>query len=201
MTKRILMAALLGGLALYAWETVAHLALPLGEAGVRALPNEAPVLDGLKRNIPDAGFYFFPAPPSMAGMTAQQRHVAQQAAADRMRQGPAGIIVVHPGGMDMISPKQLVTQFGADVFVMLVAAILLAYVPGASFGTRLFLVALTGLFPVLRSNVAYWNWYGFPTVYVLAQAAIHVGGALAGGLVVAALVKSPSRAARVQLAS
>lgn len=56
-------------------------------------------------------------------------------------------------------------------------------------------MGLTGLFPVLRSDVAYWNWYGFPTVYLLAQAAIHVGGALAGGLVLAALVKSRSRAA------
>jgi hypothetical protein len=74
-------------------------------------------------------------------------------------------------------------------------------VPGAGFGTRLFLVALTGLFPVLRSEVAYWNWYGFPTVYLLAQAAIHVVGALAGGLVVAALVKSSSRAASAQTAS
>jgi hypothetical protein len=201
MTKRILLAGLLGGLALYAWETVAHLALPLGEAGVRALPNEAPVLDGLKRNIPAAGFYFFPAPPPTVGMTAQQRRQAQQTAADRMRHGPSGIMVVHPDGIDMISPRQLVTQFGSDVFAMLVAAVLIAYVPGAGFGTRLFLVALTGLFPVLRSGVAYWNWYGFPTAYLLAQATIHVVGALAGGLVLAALVKPSSRAASALAAS
>jgi hypothetical protein len=118
MTKRILLAGLLGGLALYAWETVAHLALPLGEAGVRALPNEAPVLDAFKRNIPDAGFYFFPAPQSPAGMTAQQQRQAQQTAADHVRQGPTGIMVVHPNGMDMMSPRQLVAQLGADVFAM-----------------------------------------------------------------------------------
>jgi hypothetical protein len=33
MTKNILLAGLLGGLALFAWESVAHMALPLGEAG------------------------------------------------------------------------------------------------------------------------------------------------------------------------
>ena len=37
MSKKILLAGILGGLALFAWESVAHMALPLGEAGITDL--------------------------------------------------------------------------------------------------------------------------------------------------------------------
>ena len=40
MLKRILLAGVLGGIALFVWEGIAHEVLPLGEAGVKALPNE-----------------------------------------------------------------------------------------------------------------------------------------------------------------
>jgi hypothetical protein len=36
MTKRILLAGLLGGLAMFIWQSVAHVVLPLGEAGIQA---------------------------------------------------------------------------------------------------------------------------------------------------------------------
>jgi hypothetical protein len=35
MAKKILLAGILGGLALFAWESLAHMVLPLGDAGIR----------------------------------------------------------------------------------------------------------------------------------------------------------------------
>ena len=35
--KRIILAALLGGIAMFVWSSIAHMALPLGEAGVRQM--------------------------------------------------------------------------------------------------------------------------------------------------------------------
>src|SRR5437588_13032667 len=116
--KRLLLAGLLGGLALFVWESVAHMALPLGEAGVKSLPNEAPVLAGLKQNIQEPGFYFFPAGDSMKpGMTSEQQRQAFDNQAKLMRAGPAGILVIHPEGMEAITAGKLLTQFGADVLV------------------------------------------------------------------------------------
>jgi hypothetical protein len=79
MEKRILLAGMLGGLALFLWETVAHVVSPLGEAGIRALSNEQAVLAALKENVKEPGFYFFPAPENKPGMTKQQQQAMQVA--------------------------------------------------------------------------------------------------------------------------
>ena len=49
--KRIFLAALLGAIAMFIWTAIAHMALPLGEAGIREIPNEAAVLGAMQSNI------------------------------------------------------------------------------------------------------------------------------------------------------
>ena len=49
--KRIFLAGLLGGIAMFIWTSIAHMALPLGEAGIREIPNEAAVLDAMQSSI------------------------------------------------------------------------------------------------------------------------------------------------------
>src|SRR3954451_14499307 len=44
MTMRVLIAGILGAIAMYVWSTVAHVALPLGQLGLSQMPNEAAVL-------------------------------------------------------------------------------------------------------------------------------------------------------------
>jgi hypothetical protein len=39
-------------------------------------------------------------------------------------------------------------------------------------------------------ELPYWNWYGFPSTYVLATGFVHLMGFVMAGLVVAALVKT-----------
>ena len=47
MTTRTLMTGILGGIAMFIWTSIAHMFTPLGETGVRELPNEAAVLSAL----------------------------------------------------------------------------------------------------------------------------------------------------------
>ena len=73
MFKKLLLAGVLGGLALFAWESIAHMALPLGEAGIRGFADhEAPMLAAMKEHIKEPGFYYFPAPEDKPGQ-AQSR--------------------------------------------------------------------------------------------------------------------------------
>ena len=51
MLKKIVLARVLGGAALFAWESVALMATGLGEAGVRALPREAAVQAAIKASL------------------------------------------------------------------------------------------------------------------------------------------------------
>ena len=62
---KILLTGILGGIVMFIWTSVAHMALPLGEAGVREIPNEAAILSVVQSNIGDqTGLYIFPAPAS-----------------------------------------------------------------------------------------------------------------------------------------
>ena len=61
MTTRYFFAAILGGIAMFIWTSIAHMVLPLGETGVRELPNESAMMDAFKTNLGESrGLYIFP---------------------------------------------------------------------------------------------------------------------------------------------
>jgi hypothetical protein len=58
---RVLFTSILGGIVMFVWTLLAHMALPLGEAGITEIPNESAVLSSMKSNIGDKrGLYIFP---------------------------------------------------------------------------------------------------------------------------------------------
>ena len=173
MTK-VLLAGLLGGLAMFVWESVAHLALPLGQAGVKPLPNEAVVIGALKENVKDGGFYYFPAPTTTPATG----------------NGFTGMMVVQPNASMTINPVQLVTQVVGDMLAVLIAAILLSWTPFPAYGKRVLFVTTMGLLPVLMVDIPYWNWYGFPSSYTISQLVVHVVGFAVAGLVLAKMIRA-----------
>ena len=186
MTNRILLAGLLGGLALFLWEFVAHELTPLGEAGISTLSNEAAVRSALKQAIPHGGLYYFPAPTDVS-------KEAMNKAMEEARNGPYGLMVFYPYGVPVMTPRQLVTQFVLDVAAMLLAAWLLAQLPSAGFAGRFLFVASLGLLPGLRSHIPLWNWYHFPRTYAAAGIGIDLGGFIIAGFILARVVQSRSK--------
>jgi len=58
---RILLAGLLGGIAMFVWTSIAHMATPLAAIGFSKMNHEQGVLDAMKQGVGDhAGLYFFP---------------------------------------------------------------------------------------------------------------------------------------------
>jgi len=193
MLKPLLLAAVLGGLGMFMWEGISREVLPLGQAGVSPLNNEAAIVATLKENVKQPGFYIFPGGEMLnSGLSGDQKKAAMQRATDLWRAGPSGIMVVHPEGLDIESPRTLITQCVLDILVTLIAAFLLSKASaGASYGARVLFVALIGLVPTLSAELPYWNWYGFPTNYILAAGLMHLIGFGLAGLVVAKFVKTP----------
>src|ERR1051326_637937 len=189
MTKRIIVAALLGAVAMFVWESIAHMLLPLGEVGVKALPNEQAMMATVKDTVKESGFYFFPAPEDRPDMTGEQKKQAMYQAMEKSRTGPSGIIITHPNGRTETLTAQLLTQFATDVLAMLVAALLLSRSISKAYGSRVLFVAWMGLLPTLATEVPQWNWFGFPAAYTLAQLTVHLVGFIAGGLVLAKVVQ------------
>ena len=197
MLRRLLLGTLLGGVLAFAWSSVSHLVLPLGEAGVRTLPHEAVVLDALRTNIKQPGLYIFPGDGFGDGATPAQRQAWEQ----RYRTGPAGILVFRPVGGIPLSPMQLLVELGADLLCAGIGA--WAVCRTEAFWRRLLVVTLLGLFAWLSIDVSYWNWYGFPTPYLLASLVDQVGGFLLAGLAIAWIVRPPTltRAQRAERAA
>jgi hypothetical protein len=151
--------------------------------------NEPSVLAALKENVKQPGFYMFPWTDETPGLSKDQ---AMQKTMEKAKAGPAGIMIVHPEGTDYTMGKLLGMQLAFDIGAMLLAAALVSWAGVLKgFGGRVAFVTLLGLFPTLSVDLPFWNWYRFPGVFTSAQFLMHLVGYLAGGLVIAAIVKPP----------
>jgi hypothetical protein len=109
---------------------------------------------------------------------------------EKAKIGPAGIMVVAPGGVEYNMGVLLGKQCGFDIVAMLIAAALVSWAGVLKgYGGRVTFVTLLGLFPTLSVDLPFWNWYGFPSTFTAAQFVVHIVGYLVGGLVLAAIVK------------
>ncbi|RMD91714.1 MAG: hypothetical protein D6814_17875 [Calditrichaeota bacterium] len=199
MVKKIFLAGLLAGLGVFVWSSISHIVLPIGEAGIRYLPNESAVVSTLRENLSESGFYFFPGMQIDKTLSAEQQQAAQKAWQEKYRQGPVGILVYHPAGMEPFSITQLLLELLFDIFAAWVAAYLLSNTLGTAMGfwRRVLFVALLGLFASFVIDFSYWNWYGFPTSFTLAALSDQVIGWGVAGLILAALIKPQAKATTV----
>lgn len=189
--SRTIIAALVGGLVVFAWGAFSHVVLPLGEAGILSLPSEDKVLPAMKEAIREPGLYFFPGMETGRAPTPEE----QQAWEARYTAGPTGILVYHPGGEPPMSPRQLLTELGSNLAAALLAALGLGLLPGPGW-RRVACVALMGVFGWLSISVSQWNWYRFPTTFMLAEGLDQTVSWLLAGLAMSAIVRPASPADR-----
>jgi hypothetical protein len=144
------------------------------------LPNEAAVIAELRKSVPADGLYFFPS-PDFSGKATPEELVAFEA---RFRAGPTGMLVYHAAGGSPVSPTKLILQFASELLASGIAAYVVALV-AAPYWTRVLVVGSFGVFGCLSISALYWNWYGFPTSFFLAQCADKVLGWLLAGAAIA----------------
>jgi hypothetical protein len=183
--KRILIAAVAGGLIVFIWTAIAHMATPLGTAGMSVFPpdEEPKIIDAMKTGLPGSGLYFFPGLDMRATPTPEQ----QKAWEARITSGPFGLLVFNARGGSPLSPAQLLTELASTMLAAAVAAYL-ASLMAAPTVTRAIAVSLLALFASLSIGASYWNWYGFPTAFVAAEALTEFVGWLLGGFAIARIV-------------
>jgi hypothetical protein len=178
MAKRILLAGVLGGLALFLWGGLTHMVLPLGAVGMDYLPQQQPVMQTLQASVPQSGFYMFPQGDKAGNLPADQVG------------GAYGMLIYHPSGAASLRPGQLLNECILNIVLALLAAYLLSLAPGlGGYAARVGFVVVAGTITALMTHVQYWNWYGFPISYTLANIFQNMVGFLIVGLVAAAFVK------------
>lgn len=188
---RIFLAGLLGGIAMFIWTSLAHMVLPLGETGVREMPNESNVLAAMQTNIgSDSGFYFFPGMGLGPNATHEQKSEAMKHMNETLASHPSGILIYHaPGSHPFNMGKLLSVEFLTELIEAFLAVFLLAQTRLNTFGARVTFVTIIGIIAAVSTNVSYWNWYGFPGNYTAAYMLIQFVGFLCVGLVAALVLK------------
>jgi hypothetical protein len=183
---KILLAGVLGGIAMFIWTSIAHMALPLGEAGINEIPNESAVLNAMQGNIGDkTGLYIFPGLGVGKNAPREEKSEAMKQMQQRIAANPSGILMYHPPGRPFAFGKSLAVEFSTEVLQAILVIWLLAQTCIGSLGGRVGFVLIAGILAAITTNVSYWNWYGFPGVYTASYILIEIAGFFLVGIAAA----------------
>jgi hypothetical protein len=179
--KRFVLAVWVGAVAMFIWGAVSHMVLLKG-AGFSHLPNDEAVVAKLRDSIPQDGLYFLPS-PDFSGNATSAEGAAFEA---RFRAGPTGMILFHRSGSEPVTPQKLLIQFFSELLAAAIGALVLSRM-AAPYWQRVLAMGLLGAFGVLSISTIYWNWYGFPDAFFVAQLVDKVVGWLLAGSLIAAI--------------
>jgi len=193
---KILLAGILGGIVMFIWTSIAHMALPLGEAGLGEIPNESAVLSAMQSNIGEqTGLYIFPGRGLGKNATRQEKQEAMKHMGEKIATNPSGILMYHAPGRPLSLGKLLGVELGTELLEAILVVFLLAQTRIASFAGRVGFVLAAGILAAIATNVSYWNWHGFPSVYTASYMLIQIVGFLCVGIVAALVLRKAALAA------
>ena len=92
----------------------------------------------------------------------------------------------------MMMGRWLGVEFGTEFLESLLVVLLLVCTQLHTFGARLGFVIVAGVLAAIATNISYWNWYGFPTVYTAAYIFTQVVGFFFAGIAIALVLKRPA---------
>jgi hypothetical protein len=179
---RIFVAGLLGGIVFLVWSTLAHTVLPLGFMGLKlGTPHEA-VLSALKQDATQGeGVYVLPSLPPEKMMDEQ----AMKDFAPVETASPYAFVIYQPQGRDS---AQMGANIGIQAVSNVLCGLLAAFVLAAGafgFAKRVGLSVVMGVFAWMTVSVPWWNWYRFPSAFILESLIEQVVGWALGGLIMA----------------
>lgn len=185
--RRLVLAWLAGTLTIFVWGGLAHMVLMRG-VGFSAVRDEDALVVALQGALHADGLYAFPS-PDFSGHASDEE---TQAWERRFRAGPTGFIVYHPSGSSPVSMRKLVMQLLADMIAAAVAMLVVARMRGAAWA-RAAVVGLLGMFACASVATIYWNWYGYPHAFFVAQCVDMIVGWSLAGAAIAGIVADRDR--------
>lgn len=192
---RVLLAGILGAIVMFIWTSIAHMALPLGEAGIGEIPNEPAVLSAMQTNIGDnTGLYIFPGLGVGKNGSRQERSEAMKHMGEKIAANPSGILMYHGPGRPFGLGKSLGIEFVTELLESVLVIFLLVQARVGSFAGRVGFVLVAGILSAIATNVSYWNWYGFPSVYTASYIFIQIIGFFLVGIVAGIILRKGSAA-------
>lgn len=181
--KVLIKGAILGGLIAFIWTNISWMALPWHQSTISAIPNEAPVAESLKKNIPSSGLYILP-------WSTEKSKEAHEAVNKKMEKGPYGFMVIHPNGFKNSMSNMMIFGLLSNILIAFILTYLLTKTKGLSYLQKvgfIKLAAVAGALVIIVPNLIWWQ---FPLAYSLVtiiDTALTWGFA---GLVIGKIVKN-----------
>jgi hypothetical protein len=141
------------------------------------------------------GLYIFPVPSVGKNASRQEKNEAMKHMSEKMLASPSGILMYHPPGRSFTFGKWLGIEFCTELLQAILLVFVLTLTRIVSFAGRGGLALAIGVLAAVTTNVSYWNWYGFPSVYSASYMCIQIVGFLLVGVVAALLL--PKRGSAV----
>jgi hypothetical protein len=181
-SKRLVIAWLAATLLIYVWGALSHMVLLKG-AGFSQIPDDQRFATALQGLLPADGLYAFPSPDFSGRATPEETAAWER----RFLAGPTGLIVYHPAGSSPVSGRKLALQLLADMIAAAIAVYLVSRLRGRGWEKAL-TVGLLGVFAIASVATIFWNWYGFPHAFFVAQCVDLIVGWSITGVAIAAIM-------------
>ena len=192
----IFLAALLGALAMFLWEFVAHILPRSAKPGLGLCRSRMPFRRRFSRpsatRLECSGF-------PTGGLTDNRRKTRMRKAMERimeeMKTKPSGLSSTSQPEQSLISEKPWRSSSSPTSFKALLAAWLLTQTQLITFGSRVGFVLVAGVLAAIATNIPLWNWHGFDGTFTMANVFMEIAGFFFAGLaIVAVLKRSPTAA-------
>lgn len=184
---RTVVAALVGGILMFAWGAFSHVLLPYSSEALHPVPErEGRLLALLQQTLPTDGVYVLPAEELLSSAGAETEAGADPVPA---AQGPGAFLVYHAGPGAQFGAKTLGMELASNVLASLLVALILGAMQTGFFG-RLITATLIGAVGWLSICASYWTWYSFPLDFTQAELIDQLGGWFCAGIGLAAIVRS-----------
>ncbi|HEV7646217.1 MAG TPA: hypothetical protein VGO50_19945 [Pyrinomonadaceae bacterium] len=179
---KIIIAGIVGGILIFVWSFVAHMALPFAHWGMQSFPvagNEA-LQSVIYNNIQHEGLYAYPGVENMDQLMADP--AANAAYEEKYKTGPSGILIVVQKGEGTITVNKLLRELGTDVAAAILGALIIFWGVDRSSLFRTFGMSIAlGLMAWFLISASYNIWYRFPRDMIIGEAITEVAGfAIAG---------------------
>ena len=175
---------------MYFWASIAHMSLPIARLGIGNInTNEAAVLSAMHGSLGDKpGMYHFPSLGDPSDPDSMKAYDA------KLVDNPSGLLIYNPPGAQSLTPKQLITEFLAEMLEAALAVYLMTLTRLTTVSGRISVVAAMGFLASLPTNISYWTWYGFPGNYTAGYMFTEIMGFVIAGVVAALILRNKSAA-------
>lgn len=183
---RNLFAAIVGTIVVFAWSSASWMILPWHYWDMKSFKKEGHVItESVQVEAPESGIYTVPNFSADAHKTPD----TQKAWSDKAQHGPFVFMAVKAKGLHWDMNVALAIQFATQFLVALCAAWLVAQSCLVSAFSRAFLVCVAVSLGSVLTNIANWNWWGFPFLTTLVNIADIAIGWYLGGFFIGIIVK------------